>query len=356
MPDEFRISLDTAANVTLDDWIHDIRIVWTRPDAKRSVYDALLHTVNHASKLGEQVRRGEFSNVLNEVGDTVMWFLTFVGKLQQQVRNRPKNSREERLFHVPLQLTEIGWNKYPYVCHACFSRLYKEGRQNESWKRKCDCLLTPRLVESRSDEEKSKTATALQEFAAQHIADRVSKLHEWEAMFDFIYEANYENLSLESIAFHLLEEVGEVSDALLRLYTYNLKKTPKPEAVYLERLRNLQGEIADVISWIFAVCLKIKRMYEIYDKLPKQVRREPFGRTFPEISRQISLPNVLWHRYGHPDNKSLYCPTCGNRICNCKLQFARSSRKVDTLLAAKEEAIISKESFQDQGNVKSFAE
>ena len=161
MADKLLVKLEEAPNATLDDLVHDSRIVWAAKDTERTIYDTLLHMVHHASKLGEQVRRGEYQAILDELGNTVMWFLTFVGKLQQPIEERQKERWEEHLFYTPLRLTDIVWNKYPYTCHACYLRLFKERRQTEAWKRPCDCLLKPNIVELRTDKEKEVVEQAL---------------------------------------------------------------------------------------------------------------------------------------------------------------------------------------------------
>lgn len=332
MVDQRKVKWSEAPNATLDDLIHDIQFVWARKDAQRTIYDTLLHTVNHASKLGEQVRRGEYQAVLDELGDTVMWFLTFVGKLQQPVKERRKTSREMLLFYTPLILTDVVWNKYPYTCPACFFRLAKENRGSGPWKRRCDCLLSSGIVEGRTDEEKAEAEKALRDFAKEHGAEKVSRLAELEKMFTSLYEANHATLSLEAIAFHLLEEVGEVSDALIRLYSYDLSKNPDPAQFYNSRRLHLESEIADVVSWIFAVSIKVKLLYGVYDKLPSRVGPGPFQEPPPSRAPQVNLANIVWNQYGDKNNGLLYCPTCGKAQCNCRLRFYRTAGATKSLL------------------------
>jgi len=332
MVDQRKVKWSEASNATLDDLIYDIRIVWAKKDAQRTIYDTLLHTVNHASKLGEQVRRGEYKAVLDELGDIVMWFLTFVGKLQQRVEDRRKTSQEALLFYTPLTLTDLVWNKYPYTCPACFLRVNKKTKKSKPWKRRCDCLLNSSIVEGRTDDEKAGTEKELRDFAKEHEAEKVSKLVELEGMFAFLYGANYETFSLESIAFHLLEEVGEVSDALIRLYSYNLSKTPNPAKFYESRRLHLESEIADVMSWIFAVSIKVKLLYQVYEKLPEGVGLGPFQTAPSPRAPQINLANILWNRYGDKNTGLLYCPTCGKPQCNCKLRFYKTAAATKSLI------------------------
>lgn len=331
MVDQRKVKLITAPDATLDDLIQDIHIVWVKKDSQRTIYDTLLHTVNHASKLGEQVRRGEYKGVLDELGDTVMWFLTLVGKLQQPVEQRSKTNREAILFYTPRTLTDIVWNKYPYVCPACFLRLSRENTSVDPWKRPCDCLLNPRLAEERTEEEKAETEMALRDFAENHKDNKVEKLAGLEEMFASLFVANYENLPLESIAFHLLEEVGEVSDALIRMYTYNTNRTPDPGQIFESRRAHLESEIADVVSWIFAVSIKVKLLFKIYDKLPSKVGLEPFETTSTPRAQQINLANILWNRYGDRNTGFLYCPSCGRDECDCKLKFYKTKKAIESL-------------------------
>lgn len=332
MADKCIVKYEEAPNATLDDLVHDIQIVWATKDAERTIYDTLLHTVHHASKLGEQVRRGEYQAVLDELGNTVMWFLTFIGKIQQPIEERQKERWEEHLFYTPLPLMDIVWNKYPYTCHTCYLRLWKDGRQEEAFKHHCDCLLKPSIVELRTEKEKAAAEQALRNFADEHKGEKVASLSGLEKMFAFLFESNYENFSLESFAFHLLEEVGEISDALIRLYSYDLDKVPDPVESCLHRRRCLEGEIADTVSWIFGVSIKVKRLYEIYDKLPSRIGHGPFPTSFPLKAPLVSFVNILWNQYGDKNTGFLYCPTCGKPRCECKLRFYKDESGIETLI------------------------
>ena len=332
MADKLLVKWEEAHNATLDNLVHDIRIVWSTKDAERTIYDTLLHTVHHASKLGEQVRRGEYQAVLAELGHTVMWFLTFVGKLQQPIEERQKERWEEHLFYTPLPLMDIVWNKYPYTCHACYLRLSNESRQEEAFKRQCDCLLKPNIVELRTEKEKADAEQSLRKFAEDHNNEKVKSLSGLEEMFTYLFESNYDNLSLESVAFHLLEEIGEISDALVRLYSYDLDKTPDPVESCLQRRRSLESEIADAVSWIFAVSLRVKRLYEIYDKLPDRLTHGPFTPSPQPRAPSVSFVNILWIQYGDKNTGFLFCPTCEKPRCECKLSFYKDESSTGDLI------------------------
>ncbi|MBA7633754.1 hypothetical protein ES703_41325 [subsurface metagenome] len=335
MSNKLKVSLINAKELTLDDYIHDIRIVWNRLDSERSIYDTWLHTVNHASKLGEEVRRGRFDKVLNELADITMWFLTFVGRLQESPKSRIIRIEEERLLYTPLSLTDIVWSKYPNICPVCFFRHYERSGENELWGRKCDCLLNLRQVETRNEllstneKDKLKKVAALSEYAAntKNKHEKLSKVEDIQSMFERIFEANIDNLSLESLTFHLLEEIGEVSDALIRVYTYKKDSTPPAAKLYPQRIANLENELADVVSWIFAICLKVKYLYEAYDELAQLPYRQAMAPTPSRLSGSINFWEILWRRYGHPNAKSLWCPVCGVRICECPVTFATDTEK-----------------------------
>ena len=333
MSGEHKVNLGNAKELTLDDYIHDIQLVWNRLDRERSIYDTWLHTVHHVSKLGEQVRRGRFDKLLDELADTIMWFLTFVGRLQQPAETRVIRIEEERLFYTSMSLTDIIWNKYPNICPVCFFRYYESANEDELWGKKCDCLLYAREVETRnellsaSDEDKLEKVEALSNHAIQNKHRQLAKLGDLQNMFEKIYQANIDSSPLDFIAFHLLEEVGEVSNALIRLYTYTESSTSQPSELYLQRVGNLESELADVISWIFAVCLKVKYLCQAYDELAGTAPKPPVIPSLPSLSQGVNFWEILWRRYGLLDGKSLWCPVCRNVICKCEVDFATSREK-----------------------------
>lgn len=338
MSGKHRVNLNNAKELTIDDYIHDIHLVWNKLDQERSIYDTWLHTVHHVSKLGEQVRRGRFDKLLDELADTIMWFLTFVGKLQQSSETRIIRIEEERLFYTPMSLTDIIWSKYPNICPVCFFRHYNSAKEDELWGKKCDCLLYAREVETRnellsaSDEDKLKgekleKVESLNNYATQNKHRQLAKLGDLQNMFEQIYQANIDSSPLDFIAFHLLEEVGEVSNALIRLYTYTGSSTSPPSKIYPQRVANLESELADVISWIFAVCLKVKYQCQAYDELAGTAPKSPVVPPLPSLSLGVNFWEILWRRYGLLDGKSLWCPICRNTICACPVVFATEQQK-----------------------------
>jgi NTP pyrophosphatase (non-canonical NTP hydrolase) len=342
MQGKLKVTFSNAKELTLDDHIHDIQLIWNRLDSERPIYDTWLHTVNHASKLGEQVRRGRFNKLLDELGDTVMWFLTFVGKLQQPTDTRRVRIDEERLLYVPQSLSDIVWSKYPNLCPVCFFYYYESDRKDELWGKKCQCLLHPREVETRNEllspnerdelnQKKLEKVEALSDYAtqAQKRCEQISKVSDLQDMFERIYQVNIDSWSLESITFHLLEEIGEVSDAIVRVYTYARKKKPgyAPSELVPTRIRNLASELADIVSWIFAVCLKLKYLYAAYEEWAQAASKEPLMPEYAPIAPRMNFWEIVWRRYGLRDGKSLWCPACRNVICQCEVDFATSANK-----------------------------
>ncbi|PYS47910.1 MAG: hypothetical protein DMF68_14745, partial [Acidobacteria bacterium] len=65
-------------------------------------------------------------------------------------------------------------------------------------------------------------------------------------MFMKIFQNSYSTFSLEKIAFFLLEEVGEVTEAIKDCYTYDDQIEPWSPRAAEGRNRKLQDEIADV--------------------------------------------------------------------------------------------------------------
>ena len=129
-------------------------------------------------------------------------------------------------------------------------------------------------------------------------------------MFRTIYQANLRHLNLTSIAFHLLEEVGEVSDAMSRMYTYDERKFKRREPTWHQI--SLENEIADVCSWLFALVNHLELMPEIVREFHKFVFKSDVRQ------KKITLAGIIWGRYGSNELESLYCPHCKSTgECQC---------------------------------------
>lgn len=316
------ITKESIANVSLDDFISTVRGIYDTQDAKRSSWDIWLHANNHAAAIGEEARKYEpGEKLLQEIADFSMWLFTLVGKIIATY-GAPINSHgiEETTIRIDNEFSDLVWNKYPRMCPVCFWRRTKEGMKisSKDFNRPCDCLLYP--VESRDQSEDEKRdhikklhIKKLHKYAKEHYSDKPPSVDLWQGMFYDIYRSNLRHLRLQDIAFHLLEEVGEVSNAMSRMYTYGKDKfkpgEPSWHRIYLE------NEIADVASWLFTLVNSLELIPRIASTFQKYV----FGSTVMRDD-QITLSGIIWGRYGANVLNKLYCPHCkSSPICECPI-------------------------------------
>lgn len=326
------ITRANIANVSLDEFVAAVAGIYKRQDKKRSIWDIWLHTVNHAAAIGEEARKykpGE--KLLQEIADFSMWLFTFVGKIEGTfglVTGR--QGIGESTIRTKMTFSDIIWNKYPRVCPLCFGRRMDQGISVSDTKlmEPCECLIHP--VETRDQEmtleERERInrlrIESLQQYAAGHKNDKPSSVDGWQQMFQQIYEPNLRHLSLGDIAFHLLEEVGEVSNAMLRTYTYDKEKFQSGEPAW--RQIALENEIADVSSWLFTLINYLELMPEIARAFQKFI--------FKDIvfsDRKIMLSGIIWRRYGSDDLDSLYCPhICKKPVCKCPIWLVQNKKSL----------------------------
>ncbi|MCH7777915.1 MAG: hypothetical protein IH878_15495 [Gemmatimonadetes bacterium] len=316
-----KLNAKTAGTLALDDFVRVIPNIYYKHDQKRSIWDVWLHANHHASGIGEEVRKNKpGGKILVEVADFAMWLFTFVEKLQGTMgEEKAGDQREdESLIRVTMGYSDLLWFKYPGMCPVCYWRRTDGGNRkkekNKNFEDSCDCLL--HNVESRDQKEKEKHVKSLRAYAKEIINRKPATVDDWQVMFGKIYEANLRHLDLNDIAFHLLEEMGEVSDAIVRIYTYSGSK-PLISGEPRWRQTWLEEEIADVSSWLFALIEKLDFIRETADEYDKWRYKEEI---FADRT-QILLSQIIWRRYGSDERGGFYCPHCGETECNCKIRF-----------------------------------
>jgi hypothetical protein len=204
----------------------------------------------------------------------------------------------------------------------------------------CTCLSDVNKVEKRHDMEDAvndmKNDLRL-EFANEikaNMKDKILSLVDFENMFEGIFRNNYQLLSVQNIAFHLLEEVGEVSGALVNCYVYKTEELSKDIREINLRKSKLEEEVADVFSWLFALLLKIRNIYfEDSQEYLDKVRRLYGGvKEHNKTTGQLSLADIIWIKNGiHPKKNGkdgereitdyLRCSKCHKIRCECSRYF-----------------------------------
>jgi len=325
--------LNTLGVLSVDDYVNISRKVWTEIHTRRTVTDYVLHVLDHASKLGEAIRKGEVDLILSEMAETANWLFGFVAKLND------KKTGWESLFNIQINLSKMIWNKYPGICPQCFQRRFllygdKESRTEiaQKIKGKCKhCLIDYPKVERRSaeiskkgmkyEELKHSSDIELRRYAQESSMDIPKTLKEMELMFHKIYKSNTALTSLEGIGFHALEEAGELGRALIDIYT---NKTDNSTSKNLEEKKyELCEEVAEVFGWLCSLTLKVREQTRSVDSYRNKLVLDvlpPMNRD--QLADRVGLEEIIWVKYRNVKTHNYNCPYCNRSICRCRLEFA----------------------------------
>lgn len=322
---------------SIDDYVHDAGLVWPT-DKQRSVFDLWCYVLNHAAKLGEAIRREEYAEAGHEIGRTTVWLFSFIARLQD-----PKKKGFDSVFYLETPLSEIIWNKYPNCCPVCYEdRVVMpqlNGKDVPDWNgrlRKCRCMLRLEAVETRSEKKSRKAKQeTLRRRRRKHAKrfrptdPKALSLNGLENMFFRVFQPAITVLAPESIGFHFLEEVGEVSEALTLLYTF-AKEEEATRELYESRKFEVENEIADVFSWLFAVSSKLRLIYEKFDRSPERLYPN-FKGPLPQYAPQMWVSERIWTEYGTKQG-GFGCRRCGYLTCKCPIFLATKKEARNILL------------------------
>ena len=264
---------------TMDDWQGFFRKIFEDRDSIQAPF-MWLKVAEKASNFSEAIRKEQFDDAARAIARMFLWICEFCSKNQDVIGTS--------------KLSEVVWHKYPYVCPHCSPVLmwvHESIKDTKDKKRLlqlgCYCQLGIETTSNKGVNDKS-----LDYF--RNLADKPNFLDDWVRMFRKIYGSRINIMTLESIAFHLFEEVGEVISSLrfyaelsglgtvtgltvddiktIVLHLYNdpdrlgviFKKHKKAEPLLVE-LRQFAGlcvkeEIADVFSWLAASVIKFTSM------------------------------------------------------------------------------------------------
>ncbi len=313
--------IEKRGKLSVDDYVDIVREVWGELHARRRVFDYALHVLDHASKLGEAIRRDHAAHILHELAESALWLFGFVAKLNDDKEGW------EGIFNINTSFSEMIWGKYPGLCPHCFKRLYifKEGKVagksiSKKILGKCThCLTDYPRVETREElpEELKKSARIkLKEFADE-TADAIPEtLLGMEDMFNQVYESNVAISSLEDIGFHLLEEAGELGRAVIDLYT----EKPASGKTMEERHLELCNEVAEVFAWMCSLSAKVRADATTFDEYRRGLHL--LGSDEERMAKDVGLEQILWAWYWDSGSKRFRCPYCHNPACECKVEFA----------------------------------
>lgn len=321
--------LEKLGILSVDDYVDIVSNVWRAIHPRRTVLDVALHVLDHASKLGEAIRRRNVDLILEEMAETTNWLFGFVAKLHDD-----KTGWESR-YDIPTEFSRMIWDKYPDLCPQCFERIYSLNKGKKSAgdvvigiKGKCKhCLSDYPRVEERStgglSDPQKRQLTELSEKERRDYAQKTSmeipkSLEEMEAMFHRIYESNTALATVEQIGFHILEEAGEMGRAVIDVYT------DKSTNGLLDKEReNLCDEAAEVFAWLCSLTLNVQTEAEHFDKYRNKLASYALpDRGEAKFAKDIGLEKILWVKYRNRETMEYECPYCRKPTCTCKLKFA----------------------------------
>jgi len=289
-------------DLNVNDYVDIVRHIWAPIHRRRTTLGYAFHLFDHASKLGEAIRKEELNEILLEVAELTNWLFGFVAKLND------KKSDWEALFNIDVPFSDMIWAKYPWSCGHCVEREYLATEQlPEKPLKNCVCLMDYPKVEHRVDRDTAKEAR--RQFAENNKMYMPTTLGEMEGMFHTIYGANISIWTIESIGFHLLEEVGEIGRALVDLFTLR-GENQKPSSTNAD----LCDEIAETFSWICSLTLKLKQLFKPMDKYYGDLMKSNLiGQ--PNWAETIHLEWALWLKYRDTQTHLYRCPYCNQSPC-----------------------------------------
>jgi NTP pyrophosphatase (non-canonical NTP hydrolase) len=214
------------------------------------------------------------------------------------------------------------------------NRTWVEGDVIRRWKRRagrpqpCNCLSRITFAEERhlvyKDLHDELNDIRLK-YAGETRSHKKPGVDDLERMYDAIYGNAYRVFSVQTVAFHLLEEVGEMSKALKDCFTYDAVREPYTEELKKRRIAELEEEIADVFSWMNGLLLKIRRVYyeDAQEYFQSLVPKKPAGVEIRLLfTDEIRMSDIVWAKYGRSpegeDRPTLWCSGCRSCPCACR--------------------------------------
>jgi len=357
-----RLTYTDRQQYTIDEYANEIEYIW-KSDNERPIHILWLYVLKHATSVCEEIRKNSWDKAAEHLAEVIVWWLSFA----KRVTTKPEdtvNDASEIVTRISGDISNIIWFKYPGICSTCFSRwLWTEkgpwtktdsGFVNAKGKyikdiiseqceyieddfRECRCLAM-KNVEVRNEDlnYKNFAKNATFEYANIKIEGKPISFLNISKMLQKIFENNINVLSIDNIAFHLLEEVGEVSTALVSLYSQELSHDDDSylRLFSLERydkVLEFSEELSDVFSWSMSLLSKISNYLKCADNFAKSFARrrvdmdglDGYSRELientskgiePIISKTNNIIELVWDIYGK--SGKLVCEKCKKAPCD----------------------------------------
>jgi NTP pyrophosphatase (non-canonical NTP hydrolase) len=323
---KYRVTYSNRKTADLDDYFDDFSKIWKRDFEERSIFDLWVHVIDHASRVARAIRQQQPPLVIDDIADTAAWLFSFIAQCVNS-----KNSFDQK-FRFEETPAKIIWFKYPGVCPSCFdfwvithimpnlpdggfdeisdnderimARL-RERAAKYSTPLYCDCISrAANFVTERHQISRYRVMLdAIRvNYAKILLAENKAplKIDDIQRMFSAIFSNIHTLLSLENIALHLLEEIGEATEGLKDIYTFDDSREPYTERLQVQRKMRFKDEIADIFSWLFTLGLKLESTY-VADA---RRYREVISHTSSSATNihSLSFADIIWSKYGRaPD-------------------------------------------------------
>jgi len=321
------------AEASIEDYAEALGSIWPQ-DQDRPIWLSWLHVLSHATVACEEVRKNRWHRVAKELAEVVVWWLTFTRRVTRPPR---RTGEADRLVpYIGSSASDIVWYKFPRVCPVCLGRWLAEHCDpasdpgalisakireiNAFFKENpyCTCLAAKKDVEERPQAFKSFIKKCVRTYARKvRQKSKPGSLKGMAEMINTIFANCIEVLSVEEIAFHLLEEVGEVSKSLASLYMLDTRELiPDLIKERRDKVIDFAEELADVFSWAVSLLAKIYRFlecaaefaaeYKTVEGTPELVRGN--------LDRTRNIVDLIWTIYGK--GAVLVCEQCKELPCN----------------------------------------
>jgi NTP pyrophosphatase (non-canonical NTP hydrolase) len=326
---------ENVGRLGLDEVVNAASAIYAKHDLHRSLWDVWAHALHHAAAVAEEIRKQPSDEVggkklRQEIADLALWLFTMLVKLKGPLGSPIQIDEvpQDWVVRVSARPSDLMWNRYPGVCPWCYCATHTDGSIQidaaDFW-RPCDCDSLVIKGRKKEPEDLRKRAKWTRRAAAEYASLQPQSLDCWQDMIAALYGERLRHQSLAEVALHLIEEMGEVSDGLIRMYDY--REGDLVENLIGARQIRLEDELADVLSWLFGFVERLS----IEDRLKSQA--------IPSTTRQeassdrLLLSQILWTKYGSEEKRTFWCRHCKNVACNCQILLIQSKQQVEDLLS-----------------------
>jgi NTP pyrophosphatase (non-canonical NTP hydrolase) len=286
---------DKLETYSIDQWEAEFAEIYGDVDQKRRPVEIWLLLVEDSSRVAEGIRKEKYAEAISALAHVFCWTCSFIWRCRHD---------SDLGIEIKNPTSNILWNKYPGKCCLCGNSI-------------CSCSVNRWENEELSEREKREKLKRLEadlRRSRRAIKKKPPSLDGFTDMLRRIYRGAHYSLPIEAIAFHFMEEVGEVSTCIRKLKERepNLSRNKSDKLI-----KELEDELADVLSWIMSLIAKLDFILgagRVYEHMRKSESRSE-ARYHQTVN--LKLSRLLWQEFRNPARKILSCSTCYRRPCTC---------------------------------------